>query len=1136
MLFRSNLYAYSLPDWLTSVSSPFYNMSVNLFEDDDSSSGVTYCTDFARSGGYYVYSFGMTDGTHRGNVIIGQTSGSSIAYFDKTSTVINLSPGAEITSFGQGSMQWMNGYLYIDFDKNGVFEYNLNEDGTPAENSELISYTYFNGKNSKGESVVQPTSIIPPSFVLPVTTPAGEYRARFMVDYENIEPCAVAKDDHNNLVVDFTIQIIAPTAERTITLVANPEEGGTLVGGGTSIGAIVCQAIPAKGFDFINWTLDGEAFSTDLSFTDDTEGDKTYVANFAPKTDYPTMSYYFHGSMNQLNRYLKTVTALVDGESQIIFDAETEEDLPVYAYTGSFSAAGAVTDGALLDKTATKIVVPFGTTSIDVNFKAWTDVIVVGSASCNAELQWSQQALYIDWNNNYDFTDEGDIYPKNGDDMPSSDFQAAEGYTRTIQIPEKQLSGVYRMRVCYQEPTVNASAWNETLFNELNPTLRSGRAYDFEIEIGPDPTPYYTVSASPAVAEQGIVTVNGVESPISIVEGGSVNLVAIRNDGYLFEKWTNNDDEDAVVSTSANLTINDITADINYTAHFIASNSLAPMASTSSTPKWYSVRISNTWGSDERAGRYAYNDGTNVLSAEITDNTELMTDAYLWRFDGDDINSVKFVNKLDGKALTAANTTVSPIRVDFKDIEEADLWKIDLEKSSLENARVITNLGGNGNRFFNPQGSAAGTGFENWGFGVFAGGENRASAMFIYPIFNKIITIEQDVIGGRYGVETEGNYSYDLIDSRSVELIANPITASIFKGWSTDGGETIIEGSDVSPYVITAESLDDYAFETYTPVFEIIVTYYTVDVTISGNGNVTINDEETTSKEVEEGETVTLVATPKAGNVFVNWVTADGTEISAEPTLVINDLNANIAYTACFEPIMHMVTITVDGEGSVKINGESVTSKEVEEYSTVTIVAIPAADNMFVKWVNDADGTEVTTATLTLENIDAAANYTVYFKSNRHTLTTSKVGMGSIYIDGEEISTMQYVHGSSVILWADPADGYKFVNWTDEEGNEISTEDEYIIPSIESDMHFIANFASATSIISTSETTISAFVRGESIVVRGASFGATITLYTSNGVVVTNLISGNDDTIIDVADMKGVFIVRVANQVVKVVK
>ena len=100
--------------------------------------------------------------------------------------------------------------------------------------------------------------------------------------------------------------------------------------------------------------------------------------------------------MNQLNRYLKTVTALVDGESQIIFDAETEEDLPVYAYTGSFSAAGAVTDGALLDKTATKIVVPFGTTSIDVNFKAWTDVIVVGSASCNAELQLSQQALYID--------------------------------------------------------------------------------------------------------------------------------------------------------------------------------------------------------------------------------------------------------------------------------------------------------------------------------------------------------------------------------------------------------------------------------------------------------------------------------------------------------------------------------------------------------------------------------------------------------------------------------------------------------------------------------------------------------------------------------------------------------------------
>ena len=55
-------------------------------------------------------------------------------------------------------------------------------------------------------------------------------------------------------------------------------EGTTSVEGQT--GAVKVTAVPATGYTFVNWTVEGVEVSTSVNFVDRTEGDKEYVANF----------------------------------------------------------------------------------------------------------------------------------------------------------------------------------------------------------------------------------------------------------------------------------------------------------------------------------------------------------------------------------------------------------------------------------------------------------------------------------------------------------------------------------------------------------------------------------------------------------------------------------------------------------------------------------------------------------------------------------------------------------------------------------------------------------------------------------------------------------------------------------------
>ena len=85
---------------------------------------------------------------------------------------------------------------------------------------------------------------------------------------------------NRNLVANFRFR------QHTVTVSADPPEGGTVTGGGTyDCGTeVTVTAVPNECWEFVNWTEDGVVVSTDPSYTFILERDRNLTATFRIKT------------------------------------------------------------------------------------------------------------------------------------------------------------------------------------------------------------------------------------------------------------------------------------------------------------------------------------------------------------------------------------------------------------------------------------------------------------------------------------------------------------------------------------------------------------------------------------------------------------------------------------------------------------------------------------------------------------------------------------------------------------------------------------------------------------------------------------------------------------------------------------
>lgn len=139
-------------------------------------------------------------------------------YIDKTDEVIRAKAGATLNASTIWRFEWMHAYVYIDYNKDKEFDMTLNADGD--NEGELVSYTFYtedgsdSGTNSLGEQKISKVGADGPlpRFILPKNLPEGDYRIRFKIDWNDINPCGRTEQGNTiagngGAIVDFTLKI-----------------------------------------------------------------------------------------------------------------------------------------------------------------------------------------------------------------------------------------------------------------------------------------------------------------------------------------------------------------------------------------------------------------------------------------------------------------------------------------------------------------------------------------------------------------------------------------------------------------------------------------------------------------------------------------------------------------------------------------------------------------------------------------------------------------------------------------------------------------------------------------------------------------------------------------------------------------
>ncbi len=228
------------------------------------------------------------DGDHYGlNTIVVKVNGEQAFSYTKSQTIEDASSSCvmqikanDVITFvvtGGTHTSWGQAVVY--------FDWNQNQDWTDSGESTILY-----SKPLSEQSNAEFTITVPSDFTwqegvseLKVRVNSGEdpsYNSN-----GDATPCTALTK--GRLV---TFKAIPLVGTRTINVYSNPSAGGTLTvnGSGTTVtaeGNITIEATPASGYEFVNWTLNGEEVSTSATYTDITDGDKTYTANFRKVLD-----------------------------------------------------------------------------------------------------------------------------------------------------------------------------------------------------------------------------------------------------------------------------------------------------------------------------------------------------------------------------------------------------------------------------------------------------------------------------------------------------------------------------------------------------------------------------------------------------------------------------------------------------------------------------------------------------------------------------------------------------------------------------------------------------------------------------------------------------------------------------------
>lgn len=167
----------------------------------------------------------------------------NLSYNDNTTTtVFTVKPGDVVTPKFNYKGTWMSGYAYVDWGKDGVFDTSLNDNGTPTDSSDVVSYNALQfgdtWRKSDGSTTGNGNTIgqAMPTFTVPASA-NGFYRMRFKVDWNCIDAAGNAAEN-NTLrgngggIVDVILNV---QAANEVVVSQGQLNGDVAIGNGTKI-------------------------------------------------------------------------------------------------------------------------------------------------------------------------------------------------------------------------------------------------------------------------------------------------------------------------------------------------------------------------------------------------------------------------------------------------------------------------------------------------------------------------------------------------------------------------------------------------------------------------------------------------------------------------------------------------------------------------------------------------------------------------------------------------------------------------------------------------------------------------------------------------------------------------------------
>lgn len=227
---------------------------------------------------------------------------------------------------------------------------------------------------------------------------------------------------------------------------------------------------------------------------------------------------------------------------------------------------------------------------------------------------------------------------------------------------------------------------------------------------------------------------------------------------------------------------------------------------------------------------------------------------------------------------------------------------------------------------------------------------------------------------------------------------------------------------------------------TYYAHFSSSKRHYSVSATANPSAGGTVSG---SGSSYEWNSTVTVEASPSTGYHFVKW-TDNGADAGTATTYSIT-IDGNHTVVAEFEKNSYTVTLEASAGGQATIDKTTCLYED-----QVTVSAAADTGYTFVNWVQD--GQVVSSDPTYTFTVTADSTVKPVFSINSYTISLSSDGNGSVEGAGD------YNYSSTATLTASPNTGYYFVNWTDEDGDEVSTSATYSF-TVSGSRSLKANFA-----------------------------------------------------------------------------